>query len=327
MKLGCSSLSWQTQDGKHILGRTCDMFLLPNSGPTFMPRGQEFAVNDRGDRITAKYAYAGFSMSVTNTPIFVDGINEHGLMGCLLYYPRFAHYGDYTDGKLNLNPIYFMTYMLGNFTDINDLLNNIGNINLINEKVAGGDAPVHFIISDRSSETIILEPDQTGLTIHRNTIGVMTNSPNYDWHTQNLRNYIGMQTMARPAQQLGDLTLRPFGEGTGLIGLPGDYTPPSRFVRIAYVKHLLDKPADEMAALSMMHNVLASVTIPMGLHKNADGGVEGTLYTSVMCSESLTYYISTKDNHRISAIKLGDIKDNTEIKHYNMPSSEDVNWL
>ena len=252
MKLGCSSLSWQTQDGKHILGRTCDMFLLPNSGPTFMPRGQEFTVNDRGDRIATKYAYAGFSMSVTNTPIFVDGINEHGLMGCLLYYPRFAHYGDYTDGKLNLNPIYFMTYMLGNFTDINDLLNNIGNINLINEKVAGGDAPVHFIISDRSGETIILEPDQTGLTIHRNTIGVMTNSPNYDWHTQNLRNYIGMQTMARPAQQLGGLTLQPFGEGTGLIGLPGDYTPPSRFVRIAYIKHLLDKPADEMTALSMM---------------------------------------------------------------------------
>ena len=327
MKLGCSSLSWQTQDGKHILGRTCDMFLLPNSGPTFMPRGQEFTVNDRGDRIATKYAYAGFSMLVTNTPIFVDGINEHGLMGCLLYYPRFAHYGDYTDGKLNLNPIYFMTYMLGNFTDINDLLNNIGNINLINEKVAGGDAPVHFIISDRSGETIILEPDQTGLTIHRNTIGVMTNSPNYDWHAQNLRNYIGMQTMARPAQQLGDLTLQPFGEGTGLIGLPGDYTPPSRFVRIAYIKHLLDKPADEMTALSMMHNVLASVTIPMGLHKNAEGGVEGTLYTSVMCSESLTYYISTKDNHRISAIKLGDIKDSAEIKHYNMPSSEDVSWL
>ena len=157
----------------------------------------------------------------------------------------------------------------------------------------------------------------------------MTNSPNYDWHAQNLRNYIGMQTMARPAQQLGDLTLQPFGEGTGLIGLPGDYTPPSRliglpgdytppsrFVRVAYIKHLLDKPTDEMTALSMMHNVLASVTIPMGLHKNAEGGVEGTLYTSVMCSESLTYYISTKDNHCISAIKLGNIKDDASIKHY-----------
>ena len=163
-----------------------------------MPRGQESAINDRGDKISTKYSYAGFSMSVTDTPIFVDGINEHGLMGCLLYYPRFAHYGDYVDGKLNLNPIYFMTHMLGNFTDINDLLNNIGNVNLINEKVAGGDAPVHFIVSDRSGETIIIEPDQSGLTIHRNTIGVMTNSPNYDWHVQNLRNYIGMQTMARP---------------------------------------------------------------------------------------------------------------------------------
>ena len=326
MKLGCSSLSWQTQDGKHILGRTCDMFALPNSGPTFMPRKQEFIINDRGDKISTKYSYVGFSMSVTNTPIFVDGINEHGLMGCLLYYPRFAHYGDYIDDKLNLNPIYFMTYMLGNFTDINDFLNNIDNINLINEKVAGGDAPVHFIISDRSGETIIIEPDQMGLTIHRNTIGVMTNSPNYDWHVQNLRNYIGMQTMARPEQQIGNLTLQPFGEGTGLIGLPGDYTPPSRFVRVAYIKHLLEKPADEMAALSIMNNVLASVTIPMGLHKNAEGGVEGTLYTSVMCSESLTYYISTKDNHRILAIKLGDIKDDTEIKHYNIPASEDISW-
>lgn len=327
MKLGCSSLSWQTQDGKHILGRTCDMYLLPNSGPTFMPRDQEFTANDRGDTFKTKYAYAGFSMSVTDTPIFVDGINECGLMGCLLYYPRFAHYNGYDDGKFNLNPIYFMTYMLGCFTSINELLDNLDKVNFIDEKVAGGDAPVHFIISDRSGETIIIEPDEQGLSIHRHTIGVMANSPSYGWHVQNLRNYIGMQTMARPAQQLGNLTLQPFGEGTGLLGLPGDYTPPSRFVRLAYIKHLLDQPADEMAALSMMHNVLASVTIPMGLHKNAQGGVEGTLYTSVMCSESLTYYISTKDNHRISAIKLSDIKDNSEIKHFAMSSKEDICWL
>ena len=327
MKLGCSSLSWQTKDNKHMLGRTCDMFLLPNSGPTFMPRNQEFAANDRGDTFKTKYAYAGFSMSVTNTPIFVDGINEHGLMGCLLYYPRFAHYNNYDDGRFNLNPIYFMTYMLGCFTSINELLDNLDKVNFIDEKVAGGDAPVHYIISDRSGETIIIEPDEQGLSVHRNTIGVMTNSPNYDWHVQNLRNYIGMQTMARPAQQLGNLTLQPFGEGTGLIGLPGDYTPPSRFARVAYIKHLLDQPADEMAALSMMHNVLASVTIPMGLHKNAQGGVEGTLYTSVMCSESLTYYISTKDNHRISAIKLDNIKDNSEIKHFAMLGKEDICWL
>ena len=73
--------------------------------------------------------------------------------------------------------------------------------------------------------------------------------------------------------------------------------------------------------------MLASVTIPMGLHRNAEGGVEGTLYTSVMCSESLTYYISTKDNHRISAIRLGDIKDNTEIRHYDMPMVEDISWM
>lgn len=327
MKLGCSSLSWQTQDGKHILGRTCDMFLLPNSGPTFMPRDQEFAANDRGDTFKTKYAYAGFSMSVTNTPIFVDGINEYGLMGCLLYYPRFAHYNGCVNDKFNINPIYFMTYMLGCFTSIDELLNNLDEVNFIDEKVAGGDAPVHFIVSDRSGETIIIEPDEQGLSIHRRTIGVMTNSPNYDWHVQNLRNYIGMQTMARPAQQLGNLTLQPLGEGTGLIGLPGDYTPPSRFVRVAYIKHLLDQPADEMAALSMMHNILASVTIPMGLHRNAEGGIEGTLYTSVMCSESLTYYISTKDNHRISAIKLDDLKDNTEIKHFDMSDKEDVCWL
>ena len=327
MKLGCSSLSWQTKDGKHILGRTCDMFLLPNSGPTFMPRNQEFVANNRGDTFKTKYAYAGFSMSVTDTPIFVDGINEHGLMGCLLYYPRFAHYGNYADNKFNLNPIYFMTYMLGCFTDIGELLNNLDGINFVNEKVAGGDAPVHFIISDRSGETIIIEPDEQGLSIHRNTIGVMTNSPNYDWHIQNLRNYIGMQTMARPDQQLGNLTLQPFGEGTGLIGLPGDYTPPSRFVRLAYIKHLLDQPADEMSVLSMMHNVLASVTIPMGLHKNAQGGVEGTLYTSVMCSESLTYYISTKDNHRISAIRLNEMVNNSDIKHVAMSNSEDICWI
>ena len=327
MKLGCSSLSWRTKDGKHILGRTCDMFLLPNSGPTFMPRNQEFVANNRGDTFKTKYAYAGFSMSVTDTPIFVDGINEHGLMGCLLYYPRFAHYGNYADNKFNLNPIFFMTYMLGCFTDIGELLNNLDGINFVNEKVAGGDAPVHFIISDRGGETIIIEPDEQGLSIHRNTIGVMTNSPNYDWHIQNLRNYIGMQTMARPDQQLGNLTLQPFGEGTGLIGLPGDYTPPSRFVRVAYIKHLLGEPADEMAALSMMHNVLASVTIPMGLHKNAQGGVEGTLYTSVMCSESLTYYISTKDNHRISAIRLNEMVNNSDIKHFAMSNSEDICWI
>lgn len=327
MNLGCSSFSWQTNDGKHLLGRTCDMDSVPNSALTYMPRGYQIKLNGRAGQYSTKNAVLGYAMDIEGMLPFIDGVNEAGLMGCLLFYPGFAHYDDYTNNKFNINPINFLTYLLGEFNSADELCRATDKINLVDEQVLGGAATVHFILSDRSGETVIIEPDESGLSVHRDTIGVMTNSPNYEWHKQNLRNYLGMGIHQRDDQQLMNFTAKPFGEGTGLIGLPGDYTPPSRFVRVAYLKSLLKQQPNEQLAVSEMLNIFAAVNIPMGLHVNRAGADEGTLYTSIMCSESQIYYINTRSNHRLMAVDLNTLKDVSTLRRFDIHSDEDINWL
>lgn len=332
MTIGCSSFSWETKDQKHLLGRTYDQFgKLNGNCVTAVPRNYKMKteISDSSDSyITVKYAFIGMTVLGLHTPVMVDGINEKGLMGALLNYPGYAVYDTQKDRACcQLHPGFLIGCILGQCTNLQEAVSFLASVNLTNEKIFGHEMTVHYIFSDSTGEAIIVEPDADGIRIHRNTIGVMTNSPGYSWQKTNLRNYVPVTNLHTEPKQILNEEFSCFGKGTGgSFGFPGDYSSPSRFVRLAMTKNFAVKGENEIDGVSRMFRCFAPVTIPEGILKSSDKQADyhQTLCISVMCSESLTYYFSTASNRRISAIRLLEELNNTDIKYFDLREKEDI---
>jgi choloylglycine hydrolase len=198
---------------------------------------------------------------------------------------------------------------------------------LVDEPIQGKPLPAHYILSDKTGEAVIIEPEEGGLSIHRETIGVLTNSPDYRWQRTNLRNFVGVTNLPKAPQTIAGHEIREFGERLGGgSGLPGDYSSPSRFVRLAFMKELAVPGKDELDGVSRMFRAFAPVDIPEGLAK-ADPNYdvyEQTLCTSVMCAESGVYYFAPAQNRRISAVRLP--AQGTEVQYFDLGDGQDIDW-
>lgn len=335
LHLGCSSFTWETEDGKHLLGRTYDQFGdLSGNRIVVVPEGFPVQLEvDRGleNPVPGRYGFCGMAVLGLDTPIMVDGINEQGLMGALLHYPEYAVYDTRKEaGSMDIHPGFLLTYLLSQCQGVEEVVQAMARINLTGELIFGQPMPVHYILSDRTGEAVILEPDAGGLRVHRKTIGVLTNSPDFGWHRTNLRNYTGVTNRPKEPQKIGDYEIREFGERLGgCFGLPGNYSSPSRFVRVAFLKEFAVKGRDEVDGVSRMFRVFASVDIPEGILR-AEGetpSYEQTLCTSVACAESRTYYWSTAGNRRICALRLDRNQAGPGIVTIDLETDQDIEYV
>lgn len=328
---GCSGMTLSSADGKHFWARNYDFPSAEGSTVTLVPRGFDIPLMQDPaceDRLTSRYACLGMgAVGQSAAPVLYDGVNERGLCGGTLFYPGFATY-DTNPSATSVNPAFAVTLVLATCADLDEAVAFFTGHNLSSEQVVPGyEMPMHFFLSDRSGEAVVIEPDAGGLSVHRDTIGVLANAPDYDWHVKNLRNYLTLTPeQPRPAKVLG-LDLAPYGVGAGSLGLPGDFTPPSRFVRLAYVKANLPEPANEVQAVTYLFGALGSVAMPEGFVRNESGVGEKTLYTSAMCAESLTYYTSPFSNRRITAYRLSDMVDATELRTFSLPLEQDIDFV
>lgn len=241
------------------------------------------------------------------SPVVYDGVNEKGLMGAMLYYASFATYSDKAkEGTRGINPIYVVSQVLGSCESVDDVINKLSAFTLLNEanNILGFAPPLHYTFTDTTGETVVIEPDQTGISIYRHTIGVMTNSPGYEWHQTNLRAYIGVTPNPPHDITMGDLILTPFGQGAGGLGLPGDFTPSARFLRVAYWKKYTNQAKNEVDGVTTLFHILSSVNIPKGVVLNTEGKADYTIYTAAMCAQSKNYYFKLYDNSRIAVVSL-----------------------
>ena len=330
MKFSCSSFSWETKDGKHLLGRTYDDYGdLSQNSIIVVNRNHVLNLVCKGENIfETKYAFVGMGIKGLNHPIFVDGINEKGLMGALLRYPKFAKYDTQTQNNFDVNPAFFLSYTLGSCESIEEVCLKVKNLNLSGEGVFGNEIPVHFIFSDMTGESIIVEPDKSGITIHRNSIGVLANSPNYEWHEQNLRNYIGVTPSKISEQRFCDKDFDDFGFSG--LDLPGGYSSVNRFSRVALLKNFALKGENEIDGITKMFHNFSSVDIPAGIvckENNETINYQMTLCMSAMCSESTTYYFNLHSNRRICAVDLKKELNNTSMKIIDLPRDQDILFL
>lgn len=334
-EFGCSSFTWETEDGKHLMGRTYDQFgNLDGNRIILVPEKSRLRLgidpSSPYDTET-RLGFAGMAVLGLDTPVMVDGINEAGLMGALLNFPKYADYKAQKDGwELLVHPGFFVTHLLGACGSVEEVVQESKRIRLSEETIFGQRMSVHYLFSDASGETVVIEPGREGLTVYRNTIGVLTNSPEYPWHLTNLSNYADVTNLPKEPRSVCGREVAVFGEKQGGgMGLPGDYTSPSRFVRMAFFKQFAVKGENETDGVSRMFHNFATVDIPEGIIRaGADSGdYEMTLCTSVMCAESRTYYFTTAKNRRISAIRLDRELLDGGARCFGLAETEDIHFL
>ncbi|ARD94310.1 linear amide C-N hydrolase [Lactococcus lactis subsp. lactis] len=328
--IGCSSFTLESQDNKHFLSRTMDFQIEMAEQILFIPRNKEIGfAHSNEETIETSYACLGMGVMEEGHPVLFDGINEKGLMGATLYFPGYADYSEnIKKNQKGISPDMVIPTVLtqaSNLEEIIDLFDKKFVIINDTNPTLGLTPPLHFIFSDSSGQSLIIEPRQGGLSIIKDSIGVMTNSPDYQWHETNLRNYLSFTPNQKESIELLGKTLKPFSQGSGTFGFPGDFTPPSRFVRTAYLKNYAEKPSNELAAITLCHHILESVSIPKGIVITEHGASDFTCYSAYMCSETLSYYFSTYGNQRIRKISLSEsLKNEKEFKNFPIVNEEDI---
>lgn len=329
---GCSAFSWETADGKRLFGRNLDFNrLAEGTGVTYLPRKTEIYTygtsleNTLREDTKMETAFAAVGIGTLilgSTPALYEGINEKGLMGAQLYYRGFSHFEEGEQrGRRPVQPPFLVTYLLGSCGSVSEAVRELKErICLSGRSMLGMVPTLHWIFSDRSGETVIVEPDRDGLHVYRDTMGVMTNSPGYPWHRTNLLNYAGLRELDYDALSInGDMLPQCFS-GSGMRGLPGDWSSPSRFVRLSFLKQFCGKGRSEAEGVARMFRIFAGVAFPLGMVKVSEPGTvteydrgvtefDYTVYTCVMCAESLRFYWLTYENSRIRYVDLNGLME------------------
>lgn len=325
---GCSALRWTTADGLHLWGRNFDFNRMAGQTRiTYVPRGTAYHICLEGDDIPekgshhARYAALGTGFLLApSAPLLYEGINEKGLMGGQLYYRGFARFGRQARaGTQPLQPPFAVYHLLAQCADVQQVRDQLCTKNsLISRPLLGSVPPLHWMFTDRSGESIVIEPDEDGLHIHQDTVGVMTNSPGYPWHRLNLLNYAGIRDRDYDTLELEGDRLEQCFSGSGAQGLPGDWSSPSRFIRLAFLRQYAVKGKNEEQGIAYLMRLMQSAAFPLGMVRVTqpgepsphDTGVvpyDYTLYTCGMCAESLRFYWMTYENQRILCASLRDL--------------------
>jgi len=332
--LACTGITIKPKDGSVIFARTLEFAVEIKSDAILVPRGKEYVGStpsgEPGLRWKTKYAMVG--MNAYNMPVLVDGLNEKGLHVGLFYFPGYAKYPKIQAEERDkaLAPWELGIFLLGTCTDVREAVAaaekvRVGEVVL---KEMGFVPPVHFIATDAKGDCVVFEHIGGELKVYENPLGVMSNSPSFDWHMTNLSNYVNLTVTNVPRIKFGEKEWRAFGQGSGMLGLPGDFTPPSRFVRaVAFSKSALPVDTAKEGVLQAFH-ILNQFDIPKGAARSTENGKEVadyTLWTSAADLKNLRYYFRTYDNSKIRMIdlKAADL-DAKEVKTISLQSKEEI---
>jgi choloylglycine hydrolase len=268
---------------------------------TVTPRNYPFRFRN-GTILSNHYAMIGMATIANGYPLYYEATNEHGLSVAGLNFPGLAVYHPYTDGKKNVSPFEFISYLLCQCKTVQEARKTLENMNLWDQSFSKQLplSPLHWIISDRNA-SLIAEPMAEGLRLYDAPLGLLTNNPPYPYHLYHLADYRNLSN-GPGEDRLSGGKLRAYSNGMGAMGLPGDFSSASRFVKAAY---LLENTAQKESSISQFFHILGAVAMPCGAVKMEDGACEVTCYTSCCDTERGIYYYTTYDNCRITGIDMG----------------------
>jgi choloylglycine hydrolase len=331
----CTGIRLVAKDGAVVAARTLEFGLDLHSDVMIVPAGTSLSgtLPDGGKGISYKSKYGFAGANGMGLPVIIDGINDQGLYVGLFYFPGYASYADATkdNAARAMAPHEYANWLLGNFASVDEVKANFDNVVLVPVVVDALEqpAPVHFVVHDRSGKAVVIDPLNKSLKIYDNQLGVLTNSPTFDWHMTNLRNYVNLSATNVPPIDLEGIKLAQFGQGSGMRGLPGDFTPPSRFVRaVAFSQSAVPSDTATQAVLQAFH-ILNNFDIPFGAVREVDNGqtrAETTIWTSASDLKNLRWYFRTYDDQSVRSVDLRKAlaAAQGEIKFIKMNASEPV---
>ena len=319
----CTAVTYKTKD--HYFGRNFDLEYSYKETVTITPRNYPFKFR-KVKEITSHYALIGMAYVANDYPLYYDAINEKGLGMAGLNFPGNADYKLEDLAKDNIAPFEFIPWILSQCATVMEAKNllekvNIANINFSEELPA---SPLHWIIADKEN-AITVESIKDGLKIYDNPVGVLTNNPTFDIHMFNLNNYMSL-SIAKPVNNFSkELNFDIYSRGMGALGLPGDLSSASRFVKAAFTKMNSISGSSESESISQFFHILTSVEQQRGCVHMGEDKYEITIYSSCCNMDKGIYYYTTYENNQITAIDMyKENLDGNELINYNLIKNQQI---
>jgi len=308
----CTGISLRAQDGSVVVARTVEWAATPmQCGYVVCPRGhqQQSYTPTGADGMKYKSVFGYVGIYTEYEPFVVEGVNEAGLSAGLFFFPNYGQYTPYNEASKDMTicDMQFVSWVLGSFDSIDQVKAALKKVHVVtlNHKIGA----VHWRIAQPDGRMVVLEFVNGVANFYENGLGVLTNSPGFRWHLTNLNNYVNLEPGSAPDHTLKPgITLMPLGHGSGMLGLPGDFTSPSRFVRATFYQTtapVLDTGFDTVV---QAFHILNSFDIPIGTqHASKDipeGLPRATQLTAVTDQSSMKLYYRTAWNSNIRCIDL-----------------------
>lgn len=321
----CTAAAYRTKD--FYFGRTLDYDFSYGEEIVITPRNYPLHFVEAGDCST-HYAMIGMAYVAEDYPLYYDAVNEKGLGMAGLNFVGNAAFWKKTEGKDNIAQFELIPWILCQCATVEEARTLVERMNLLD--VTFNDhlplAQLHWMIADKE-KSIVVEAVREGIKIYENPVGVLTNNPPFDQQMFHLNNYMHLSVRPPVNTFAKGLALENYSRGLGALGLPGDVSSQSRFVRAAFVRMNSVSGEGEAESVSQFFHILGSVDQQRGCCELEDGKYEITIYTSCCNADRGIYYYTTYDNHQITAVDMHrEELEGQDLIRYSLIKQEQIKW-
>ena len=323
----CTAATYKTKD--FYFGRTLDYEFSYGDEITITPRNYSFHFRHSDKVLNSHYAIIGMAHVAGDYPLYYDAINEKGLGMAGLNFVGNAVYAEPVSEKENVAQFEFIPWILSQCATLEEARQKLSVMNLTNTQFSEmfPCAQLHWILADASG-CIVIESMKDGLHIYDNPVGVLTNNPPFPQQMFQLNNYQGLSPKQPKNTFAPGLELQSYSRGMGALGLPGDLSSASRFVRAAFVRGNSISGDSEAESVSQFFHILHSVEQQRGCCDVGGGKYEITIYTSCCNADRGIYYYTTYGNHQITAVDMHkEDMDGTELVSYPLVKEQQIRWM
>lgn len=319
----CTCITYQKED--FYFGRNMDLEYSFGEKVVVTPRNYRFPFRCQ-KAMSSHYAMIGMATVIEGYPLYAEAANEKGLCMAGLNFPDNTVYGTWEKGMNNIAPFEIIPWVLGRCASVREAEKLLQRIHIIDLPFREDlpSSPLHWMISDKE-KSIVLENGKEGLNVYENPYGVLTNNPPFEYHKMNLVNYLNLTPEYPKNRFAQNVVLTPYGQGMGAIGLPGDVSPASRFVRAIFLKENSVCEKGELSVVSQFFHILDGVSMVKGMVMTPEENYDITTYSCCVNAEKGIYYYKTYYNNQICAVELFcENLEETELIDYELTQEQQI---
>jgi choloylglycine hydrolase len=319
--VACTGISLKASDGSYVQARTIEWAKGPlKSEYVIIPRGQRLRsytpTGNNGMEFSARYGVVG--LAVVEREFIAEGINEAGLSAGLFFFPGYGSYTPYNSlhNRTTIADLQFVQWILTQYATIDEVREGVKHVHIVGLEPS---AVVHWRIGEPSGRQVVMEIVGGKVHFYENVVGVLTNAPGFEWHLANLNNYVNLRPGSADSYTLGSYQLKANGGSSAMHGLPGDFTPPSRFVRAAFFVNSAPVRSNGFDTVMQCFHLLNNFDVPIAMENPDERELpSATQWTSAIDLSARRIYYKTAYDNTVRCIDLGAI-DFARVEYHSKP--------